>query len=222
MAQSSPKAAVFSGASVSHNSWFAYTGTVVGLGTTLDKSGFLARVFAGYGKFDYATTGVAGGSVDGSATKVDLSPGYQFVLPLGTLSVYAGADYVDTSLSPGDPLNSTAGAKWGAFGQGEFATNASVPFFFGAIGKYSSANDEYWTRTRLGGRLQGLTIGPEFIAAGNVEYDEKRVGGFVSGIKIADLSVDLSAGYAWSNARDEGERSKSSGAYGGIALYFPF
>ena len=99
--------------------------------------------------------------------------------------------FQDNDVSPDDPNNSTIGSEVGFKIQGEFTANASK-IFANFIGNYSTANDTYYTRARL-----GLNI--------------------ASGIPLGPLSLSASAGY--SEVDGIGNRE---GAYGGAVASFQF
>ena len=125
--------------------------------------------------------------------------------------------FQDNDVSPDDPNNSTIGSEVGFKVQGEFTANASK-VFANFIGNYSTANDTYYTRARLGLNIaNGISIGPEGSLLGNDEFDGSKIGGFISGIPLGPLSLSASAGY--SEVDGIGSRE---GAYGGAVASFQF
>jgi hypothetical protein len=66
------------------------------------------------------------------------------------LTGHVGIDYQDYELSPDDPGNAVNGPETGFFVSGDVETINPKPFFFSAIGQYSTAYEWYWTRVRSG------------------------------------------------------------------------
>lgn len=203
---------VFGGVSAAEDSTFGYLGAVHAMNGDLSKEGLLLRGLVSYGEYNYDTTAVAGGNVDGEATGVELGVGYQWVNPGSRFSLYAGIDHQDHDLSPSDATNQVSGAETGGAVQAEFETLGS-PWYGGLIGKYSSTYETYWVRGRVGYTFGSLTVGPEVILGGNEEYDEKRYGLFLNMPVSQSVAVSLSAGH-YKSEGDSAIRDQSGGYVG--------
>lgn len=213
----SPSTAVFFGGNAKEDSYFLYGGFVHALNGDLGRDGWLARIVGGFGEYDYTNVGVPGGKVDSDHTNLDLTVGYQWFLPGTRFSLYGGANRQEHDLSPNDPGNSVEGSEWGFKVQGEAETLDTSPYYGSAIAAYSTANDDYWTRFRLGTRFAGPVIGPELVLQGNDEYDEQRYGVFMKGLQLGPLSTEVSVGYA-----DASGTTGPSSVYGSLGFSFAF
>jgi hypothetical protein len=222
MVVSNAKAAdtsVFAGISAAKHSAFGYVGAVKSMNSDLSQNGMLLRALVYYGDYEYDTTAVAQGKVDGTGTGAELGVGYQWVNPSNRISIYGSVDHQDHRLSPNDTHNSVRGAETGAAVQFE-AETLGTPWYGGFIGKSSSANDSYWVRGRLGYVFGRMTLGPEGIAAGNQEYHENRLGLFVNIAMSKSTTVSVSAG----GRRAEGHNALNleKGGYGGMSISTSF
>ncbi len=211
--------AVFTGVSAANNSTFGYIGGVKAMNGDLSKSGLLLRGMLSYGEYDYGTTAVVGGNVDGRAFGGELGVGYQWVNPGNRVSLYGGVDYQDHNLSPNDTSNEVNGSKTGAAIQAEYETLGS-PLYGSLIGKYSTAFDAYWARGRVGYAFGSITVGPEVILGGNKEYDEARYGLFLNTPISKSLILSFSAGYR--NAEGDNARNDQTGGYGAVNITASF
>jgi hypothetical protein len=209
-------ASIFAGISGADESTFGYVGGVYALNGDVATEGMLVRGLLSYGEYDYDTTAVAGGSVEGEATGFELGIGYQWVNPGSRFSIYAGVDHQDHDLSPNDVSNSVNDDETGAQIQAEIETLGTSPWYGSLIGKYSSAFDGYWTRGQLGYKFGSVAVGPEVVLAGNEEYEETRYGVFVNVPVSSTFSVSLSAGHR--KAEGDSGRDDQSGGYAGLTL----
>jgi hypothetical protein len=225
-----PGTVVFSGSDYKEDVSFSYVGAVHALNGSLDKNGFLVRVFAGFGEYQYATEGVPEGHVETDLTIVDAGVGYQVYAGAVRLSAYAQASYEEHDQSPEDTANSARGDAWGFKANLEAETTADAPIYAGVIGSYSTAFDSYWVRGRAGMRVgHGIVIGPEIIALGNEEFDQMRYGAFVSGLPSifslmfgGDSKSSLAIGYADTDEDGGSARAGDDSIYGSIGTSFSF
>ncbi|MEQ1662363.1 MAG: cellulose biosynthesis protein BcsS [Thiobacillus sp.] len=211
--------AIFVGIGGADDTMFSYLGGVHALGGDIDKTGVLLRGMVGYGEYDYDTTAVAGGSVEGEQVNAELAVGYQWVMPGSRVSLYAGVDYQEHDLSPNDVFNSVNGDETGGLIQAELETTSGA-WHGSLIGKYSSAYDSYWARGRVGYAMGGATFGPEVAVGGNEEYDETRYGAFVNFDLSSATAVSLSAGYR--EAEGDASRNDQDGGYASLNVTFKF
>jgi Cellulose biosynthesis protein BcsS len=166
----------------------------------------------------------ADGEVDGVLTWLRGTVGYQTNAGNLRLTGNVGVDYQDYDLSPDDPGNPVNGSETGFFVSGDTEIINPKPFFFGAIGQYSTAYEWYWSRVRTGFAFgqgdyafQKVIFGPEGIFFGNIGFDAQRAGGFLSfPVKLGatPLSITLSGGYQWIGGDDEG--GEIVGGIGGV------
>ncbi len=207
------------------DSTFAYTGGIIALQPRPNaKSNILIQGFAGRGEFNYPSTLSTDGEVDGVLTWLRGTVGYQTSAGNIRLTGHVGIDYQDYELSPNDPGNPVNGPETGLFVSGDVETNNPKPFFFSAMGQYSTAYEWYWSRVRPGFALgqgdyafQKVIFGPEGIFFGNIGFDAQRFGGFLSfPVKLGKtpLSITFSGGYQWIGGDDEG--GEIVGGIGGV------
>lgn len=212
---------VFTGSDYKQDASYSYIGVVHALNGNLGSDGFLVRVFGGLGNYEYDTTSVARGNVDTDLIQVDAGLGYQIYSGGMRVSVYASGAYEDHDQSPEDLNNPVRGDEFGFRGQAEVETLAGSPFYFGAIGSYSTAFDSYWVRGRVGADVgHGIVIGPEVYGFGNEGFDQIRYGAFVNGLPSlfslvfgGDSKMSLAVG--WADTSDDGNNGNGNGGQGG-------
>ena len=192
---SAETAALFFGGDIRQRSYFGYAGFVFAPFGDLSQDGFLLRGVVGGGEYEYDNAGVPGGEVDGDHVTFDGMLGYQMFFDTVRASVFAGVNVQDHDFSPNDPGNSTRGTEVGFSAVGHLETVASSPFYADLQGSYSTANDTYWARGRVGLRWEQFVIGPEGLVSGNDEYDAQRIGGFVM-MYLDMFTFSVSGGYA--------------------------
>lgn len=216
--------AVYSGTDISKDSNYFYSGAVVSMNRDLSRSGIVLRGFFGYGAYEYDNLAVAGGVVDGDAVEVDAMLGYMFVGNSGSMTFYVGVDYQNHDLTPTDPSNLVEGSETG-FKVAADLTRDGARHYLSLLGSYSTAFDTYWTRGRVGLKLDRLTIGPEAIAVGNDGFDSQRVGGFaMTTLHLnpqSPVELTVSGGYQFADDDEVGSRG-SSGGYGALNLSFAY
>ncbi|MBI2509064.1 MAG: cellulose biosynthesis protein BcsS [Betaproteobacteria bacterium] len=213
------------GSTFSSASKYYYLGAVIPVQQeSLDRDGFLVRLWAAYQDFDYNTT-FAGGAA-GIPTRVDvdgpvgeIALGYQwFPGKDSRFTAYLGVVQRDLDATPNDPGSKVESEDTGYKLQLEGATR-SGKFGLSAIGSYTFEFDDYWGRVRpawyLGNRLH---VGPELVFMGGDKYDKQQLGIFLGGIQLgkqADLEFKVG-----------GEHSSRTGgntrAYGGISFSVRF
>ncbi len=221
-AQKSDAGVVFAEMAYRRGAWFNYFGAVGALNGNIDQSGFLVRGMAIGGIEKYRTIGADPADFDRRIAKGEVGVGHQWVLPGATVFAFVGADYMSVSLKPRDDSDTSSGQKVGAFVMGGISTAIHLPYYAEVTAKYSTGNEFYWTKGRLGARFGGLVVGPEVELSGYAEYDEKRAGAFISGLKLGSLYFDLSGGYAWVESRNPNRNYGGDSAYGTIATVYRF
>lgn len=216
---------VFTGVDVAHDAFSFHAGVIKSLNGDLGKDGVMLRALGVYVDYEYGTYDLSTDdrrTIDGDAGIFDLMLGYQWFGPGHRVAAYIGAEYQDHDLSPDDPFNDVDGSEWGFKVAGEFETDASSHLYVGLLGSYSTAYDTYWTRGRIGGRVDRFVVGIEGLLHGNEGYDAQRLGAFVNiplGFNYGVLSV--SAGHQWAD-EDSSGFGGGQGAYGTAGVSFAF
>jgi hypothetical protein len=189
---------VWSGAQAVAHAWSLYGGATVALGG-LQNDGLRLRAASGYGVYSYTTTRAVGLTseavrVHGMATFTDLLVGYHKQLGPVTVKAFAGLMQADHRLNPDDPETSIRGAGFGGKVALETWWTIGDRAWSSLDLAWGSLHDTYNARARLGWRLlPALSVGLEAGAAGNVEGDSGRVGGFLR-YEWAGGEVSLSGG----------------------------
>ena len=216
MGYGGPKVVLFAGADARERSFYGYGGFVWAPVADLTQSTWLLRGIIGGGTYKYNNAGVVGGVVDGDQVEGDLMVGYQWQLQPGRFSLYGGLNVQDHDHTPVDPTNSTAGTEAGFKVQAELESSYDSQFYYGFAGSFSTANDTYWARARVGWKVLQFTVGPEVVLSGNNEYDAQRVGAFAS-YSMDNFSISGSLGWA-----DVSGTQASDGIYGSISVGYAY
>jgi len=227
---------LFSGFDAVSDASYAFQGLVVALNRDIGRDGFVLRVYGSHVDYEYNTSGVPGGKVDGDGWQGDAMIGYKVSRGNIWAAAYIGVDYQNYDLTPRDPSATVEGTEWGFKVAADVATlrgvDATSPLYFSLSGNYSTAFDSYWARARVGVNRGHVTFGPEGIAMGNEGFDAQRVGAFLTfDLNIAPtmpIEVTLSGGYQFVNddnnngGNNGGGSGGSEGAYGGITFVTVF
>lgn len=202
---------LFAGADAREDTHYPYVGVIHHFSGDILSSGFLVRALAYQADYEYDTTAVPQGNVDGRANGADLMIGYQKVMNTYVARGYIGLDYEDHDLSPDNVFDSNRGSDTGVKVQVELETDYASPKYASLVASYGTAKDRYWARLRGGHDFSGYVIGPEVLFTGDDEYDESRIGAFVIVKKLLPVSLSVSAGY-----------SDSENSRGGGSAYLSF
>ena len=187
---------LFAGVDAREKAHYPYLGVIHHFSGDTLASGFLARIVGYQVQYEYDTTAVPSGSVDGDASLLEIMGGYQKVYESFTLRGYSGLDYEYHDLSPNNRFDANSGSHVGGKIQGEFETDFFAPNYVGVIATYGSAVDRYWARARAGRVFHGIVVGPEVLTKGDREYNEQRIGAFLLFRNLAPALLTVSAGAA--------------------------
>ncbi|KAB2849432.1 MAG: cellulose biosynthesis protein BcsS [Hyphomicrobiaceae bacterium] len=171
---------LFSGVDAAPDVIYAYQGIVIALNKDLGRDGFLLKLYSSYVGYEYDTSAVPGGVVDGDGWQGDVMLGYKKGFNHSYAAIFAGVDVQNHRLTPDDPANPVRGTEVGFKIGLDYETLMGLPFYFGANGIYSTAFNTYWARVRAGLPVgHNIIIGPEALALGNDGFDAQRLGGFL-------------------------------------------
>lgn len=188
---------MWSGAEAFHHAWSLYGGATVAPFGSIQEDGFRLRAIGGFGTYSYTSPRWMGTSVqpvkfDGAVSFADLLIGYHRQVGPVTLKAFAGASFADHNLA--DPEAKVRGAGWGGKAVLEAWWTITDLAWASTDLSWGSLHHAYGSRVRLGWRLlPELSVGPEAGAAGNVDGDRVRAGGFVR-YEWASGEVSLSGG----------------------------
>ena len=201
----------FSGFDVSKDSYGGYLGTMIAPFKDLDTSGLRFYMLGEAGTYRYP----AGGEwIRGVYESGDALAGYGFEGDNYSINLLAGLNAINHTLSAVDPENPVQGTRFGAKVRGDAWINPTPQTLTYGEAEYSTAFNTYYTKLKLGYDLSSgkqIFVGPEVAALGDNRFNQWRVGGHVTQVKVGPVQVDLSAGYA----RDS---VVGSGAYGTVEV----
>jgi Cellulose biosynthesis protein BcsS len=190
------------GAQTFVDAWALYTGVTAAPFGSLDRDGVRVRAVGGYGAYRYSGPRAAGvGSrivaFRGEAAFADLLAGYQAQLGALTLKGFAGVATSEHRMSPDDPETAVRGGGVGARIALETWWTIGERAWTSLDVSWATVHDSYAGRGRVGWRLlPALSAGLEAGAAGNIECDVARVGGF---LRYEWAAGEISASAGWSN-----------------------
>ena len=209
----------FSGYDQARDSSYFFQGVQVALNGDIGRDGFMVRFYGSQVDYDYlnGTT-----PTHGMGRQGEFMIGYKASRGNIWGAAFVGVDHQNHKLTPNDHTNSVRGSETGLKVVGDLASLREVgPVYFALSGMYSTAFDSYWARARVGGNVNRVTIGPEFVALGNQGFDATRVGAFMTfDLKISPklpLEVTLYAGHQFVAGSGNGG---ATGASGGEGEYF--
>jgi hypothetical protein len=208
---------VFFGGDARNRQEYPYVGFVHHFTGNLTDNGFLLHFFTSYAWYRYTSSAFPGREIRGQSPAFDLMQGYQYVWGPLTLRGFFGVDYENHHLVPNNPFDSDRGSHVGVKVQGEAETAYDQPYYGNLIASFGSAVDRYWTRARIGYNTPDYAFGPEAILTGESQYDEQRLGEFLTLRNFTPVQTSFSVGYA-SVSRSRG----GAGPYGTLELSISF
>lgn len=182
----------------------------------LDNSGFRVRLGTIDGRFSFLQD-ITKIRVYGNGEEGSVQFGYQFVQGSTSLLLVTGADYITGSSSPpptpsginSQALNSANPVPGSAFGLktlAELYSNPTDKTMVRAEGNYSTAFRNYYVEFEAGYAALGpeIYVGPKAIFLGDQNFDQWRLGGFISGFKVGNVELGVSGGYLKDRAQGSG------------------
>lgn len=211
--------AIWAGIGLLEDSFAAHAGGVWAANGDLDATGWMVRAQGIYVDFEFDTAATASGEADGELARANASLGYQWASPGMLASFFAGIDVQDVDYSP-----SAAGGNLddevGLILTGRLATDHSAVYPMSLEANYSTANDSYWARGRVGYRFSSFDLGPEVAVLGSDGYDAFRIGGYAK-TGLGSAILELNAGYHDGDGTGGGSGGDDS-VYGGATIIFVF
>ena len=169
---------------------FGYAGISGYLTGDADIGGFFLSGVGSYGHYDYPNGGVPGGEVDGYVTGAFVGSGYKAVTGDLSLVGLAGLEYRDRNLKPDDPFSDSEGDWFGAKISGEIEYHPDTGIYADGLAEYSTINNMYFVRLRVGPSFGAVGIGPEVALVGEDGWEVLRYGAF---LKLEPVAIDGSA-----------------------------
>ena len=210
---------VYGGWDVTERSSAFYIGGVAALNGNINVSGGVLSGSLTKATYDYDTVAVAENTVDVDLTSGNALLGYQWVNRSTSMTLSAGIDYQDHSLTPDDPSSVVKGNKTGGVVQLEIM-KFTTPVDASLIAKASEVFGSYWARGRLGYKIGKVKTGIELTGSGNDSYDNERYGLYATFPISGSLSVDLAAGDSTITGKNSVQDSDSAYATLGLVTLF--
>ena len=185
---------VFAGGDVRESANYAYIGLIHHFSGDILSDGFLVRALAGHSNYDYHT--LSDQKIDAKADSYEFMLGYQKVMDTFSARGYVGFESEDHELTPDNLLDKNRGTDTGVKVQVELETDFASLDYGSLVASYGTAKERYWARIRGGHEFSGLVVGPEAVRLGDQEYNENRVGLFLTARNILPAMLSVSAGYA--------------------------
>ncbi len=205
----------FTGTDISKYSYSGWGGAIIAPFGNLDSSGFRIFMLGEGGWYKYP----AGGQfIRGTTTGGDLLAGYAFEGDNYSLGIYAGGNAASHTLSAVDQENPVQGTQFGGKARVDLTINPTPATLIYGEGEYATAFGTYYATTKLGYEVikgSAMFFGPEASVMGDLRYDQWRVGGHLTQIKIGSVEIAISSGYAH-------DSSVGVGAYGHLEISRPF
>lgn len=182
----------------------------------LDSSGVRYRVATHDGAYSFLESGNFGPRLYGGSQEVVGQVGYEFVRGSTRILLMTGANYVTGSSASNSKnkeeeeeeqsSNPVPGTAVGWKSLVELYSNPTNKTMVYAAGNYSTAFRTYETEFEIGYAALGpeIYIGPKAELSGDQNYDQYRLGAFISGFKIGKIKLGVSGGYLHDRAQGSG------------------
>lgn len=176
----------------------ASTGSVYG-GVALtaapkpEAEGLAFRVEGLTGHYTY--TSGQGTRIDGQSVEGSLLAGYRIRGDRIAITAYLGVTARNNTIDIPDPTNRTVGSSLAFKTAAELYAQPTSRSMVAAYGSYSTANNAYYGRVKLGYDAGNrVYFGPEFSALGDDFYKQWRVGLHATGWRLGPFDLAVAAG----------------------------
>jgi hypothetical protein len=160
----------------------------------LRKSGLRARLEGLGGVYNYIASDGRNIKSNQESGTVDL--GYEWKSKDTSVSVYGGIGVQSTKLSAPDPNNSVVGTGTGIKLSAEFYTRPSPDMMISGYGSYMTLHNAYYTRLKFGWAFtDDIYLGPEVSILGDDFYQQYRIGGHVTGVRLSVFQLGIAGGF---------------------------
>jgi outer membrane immunogenic protein len=206
---------VFSGVDVSKRSADGWVGALIAVNRDLDTSGPRVMLLGGTGVYRYPVTG---GFIRGVYSTGDMLAGWGFEGDNYSANLLVGANAANHILSDIDPENSVQGTKIGVKVRGDLWHNPTPLTLVYGEGEYSTAFQTFHLAGKFGYDAtngKGIFLGPEAAYFGDQRFNQWRIGGHATQLKVGKVQIDLAAGYAHDSINGDG-------AYGRLEMSSKF
>jgi outer membrane immunogenic protein len=186
----------FTGVDVSKLSFDAYAGGMLAPFKDLDTSGLRLYILGDGGWYKYFDS--AGNGIKGVSLSGDFLGGYAFEGDNYSLNFFGGFSAENDTLSSPDPTNKVVGTEFGVKVRTDDWYNPTPRTELHTEAEFSTAFLTYYGQGSAGYDFfnNAIFIGPDLATLGDERFTQLRAGISVTGIKIKNVQIDLSGGYA--------------------------
>lgn len=180
------------------------------------KDGFIVSLYLGGARWKVKEAGV---KIKGRSEQVEALVGYQMHLDDVYIAAHVGVDYQHNREKPADPASKIRGTKVGATVKLDVETTAVNALFGSYLGSYSTANNLYYSRGRVGWAFANMIkVGPEVTFYGDKDSDTTQFGAFIGDVKVGPVYLTFSTGYS----EHKGLSGIEDGVYGAVRFLTEF
>lgn len=193
---------------------YGYLGAVVPItDSSLDKNGWLVRLWLAHLDFDYVKTPTQ--NIEGKGPIIEAAVGYQNYFSKDTrLTGYVGLVHRNIKLSPDDPLSQVDDKDSGLKFQLELASRPAQRFDLSVMGSYTGHIGDKWFRLRPGYvATDRIVIGPELVGLSGENYSKRRLGLVIEGVPVG-----AKTGLNFQLGREKDRRRSESNTYAGVSF----
>ena len=199
------------GAEAARSSQYLYLGTVLPLGQHKLGQGWVQRYWVDAIRYEYES---GSQTIRARGAGLEAAIGYQFPRPDGWFSIYGGARWNNTNLSPDDPSNDSRGTHLRPKLQIEGDSALAGVWRINGVASYIFDQKAYWGRLRLAHKPGDIAWGMEAVRQGDPSYNASQIGVFTDGWRAGET---LRMGFKAGVRRSEGENSP----YAGVEFFLP-
>jgi hypothetical protein len=198
-----PTVLIFSGADLWREGGFLHGG-ILWSPQGLSDDGPVLKLLFGAGAYRYRSGALNDAEVTGRVFSASLMPGWRFKRGSFIVTLFAGLDMQDHSLSPDDPSSSLNGSLAGVRSGFELWYEPTARMMVSADASYSTIGGSYGGRVAMGWRVfNQIYLGPETAFFNCNDYQQHRVGLHFTGFRSLDYELSAGVGYVKdSDARD--------------------
>lgn len=159
------------------------------------EGGPRARIEGSVGRYGYVG-GSSGRHIRGLQEEGSALVGYEWIWRDAALAGYVGLNVRNNDLSVRDPGNPVIGTEVGAKAAVEFYVKPTSKTLLAGYGSIATTHSGYYARFKAGYEIYGSAyIGPELAFLGDDFFNQWRVGGHLTGLRLGPVQAGISVGY---------------------------
>lgn len=186
---------VLTGIESSKNNSYYYLGYINSLNDSKLGNGYIQRLWVDYLTYEYSN---GTSDINAYAPGISYSLGYQKTKEKYAWGGYIGIQARNTNLSPDDPGNKLRGNRGSIVVAVDGKHQVIDQLFVELMGNYAP-DTGYWSRARIPFGI-AMKTGPEYSIQGNPNYQNQKIGWFISDIDIGErFKGGIKTGYSKNN-----------------------